>query len=98
LRWAHSLVNSGSLRIVLPVGSASSTAAIRSISWQDRRPQRVMLLGRATSSKDIELLILRREIAILRTSVGASSVLESGMSQGPMSMACRPLDRSRERP
>jgi hypothetical protein len=41
-----------------------------------------MLLGRTTSSKDIELLILRREIAILRTSVGASSVLESGMSQG----------------
>jgi hypothetical protein len=58
----------------------------------------VLLLGRTTSSKDIELLILRREIAILRTSVGASSVLESGMSQGPMSMACRPLDRSREWP
>jgi putative transposase len=31
----------------------------RSLSW-------LMLLGRATSSKDIELLVLRHEVALLR--------------------------------
>jgi hypothetical protein len=48
----------------------------RLLSW-------LMLLGRATSSKDIELLVLRHEVAVLRRTVDASfSTRAGGQARG----------------